>query len=487
MKNTQILLNNNTTPTPGKLPNIWIITKSFMETTSELKYCVSYQEFYLYKNNYWQSIKDTQFNRLFINWLKKNYVNLYQTFEPKRLKDVKELFSSQSDFSLVESKKQINSIVLPFKNGVYLIGPETENFIPHDPALYNTHIINVVYREDQPFIGSNLHTFISDFCDNHQIKINVLQAILYTIITNTTKYQLIYYLYGPGGTGKSTLTNILIYLLGNSASMVTTLSALNNRFESYNLINKVFVLLNDISHYKGKEPAALKLLSSSDPKRAEIKYGQPINITTNLILAITANTLWEINNPTSGLIRRMLYFPVFNIPGKKNMNLFNINTLGEAYGELVQDLPAFVQWILKADHSVLEQAGDKLTELDNEDQFLLEINPMVTWINETLDICPTSKEPVGNQKSNTETLYGHYYAWCLQNNIEPIKINRFSESLIDKLRTSLKISDAKKKRSASGNFITGIKFKNKNLEEKTSKNKEIQTIEQKSTTPSLNI
>ena len=149
------------------------------------------------------------------------------------------------------------------------------------------------------------------------------------------------------------------------------------------------------------------------------------------------------------------------------MNLFNLDSFGVAEGTTVKDLPAFVNWILSCEESVLqtfEIGGENLTKLVSGDSLLLDINPITAWVEEKLEYSEKSREPVGNTKSNTLTLYGNYLEWCKINNVVPVKIHSFSESLIDKLKTSFKWYNVEKKRTASGINITGIKFKlNKNL------------------------
>lgn len=70
---------------------------------------------------------------------------------------------------------------------------------------------------------------------------------------------------------------------------------------------------------------------------------------------------------------------------------------------------------------------------------------------------PKGRTQVGNSNSGLDTLYGHYLKWCRINNIEPpIKINIFSELLLEHLKTlKWKVS---KKRLSAGFFVIGVKI-----------------------------
>jgi phage/plasmid-associated DNA primase len=58
----------------------------------------------------------------------------------------------------------------------------------------------------------------------------MLRAFLYIIKINPFSSQLSLYIHGPGGTGKSSLINILLYLLGPEASTSSSLNTLTSRF-----------------------------------------------------------------------------------------------------------------------------------------------------------------------------------------------------------------------------------------------------------------
>lgn len=66
------------------------------------------------------------------------------------------------------------------------------------------------------------------------------------------------------GTGKSTLINILLYLIGPEASYSTSLTNLNSRFGLSSISHKIFLVINDMTHFKGKEPKRLKEIITGD-------------------------------------------------------------------------------------------------------------------------------------------------------------------------------------------------------------------------------
>ena len=111
------------------------------------------------------------------------------------------------------------------------------------------------------------------------------------IFTNNLKYQIALYIYGPGGTGKSTLINILMYLLGKEVTLSSSLTQITSRFGVASLVGKILLILNDISLYRGQEPQNLKTLITQDPMEAEKKYEKPFPFTPKAFCILTSNVL----------------------------------------------------------------------------------------------------------------------------------------------------------------------------------------------------
>ena len=452
-----------------KLPDLWTLSEEITNNLPNLKYCFNHHSFYFYfeKELIWKAIDKTEVNNLIIKLLKTLFPDLYKDFQPRRLEDLLIILESETRFSLLAEKTKADSegLLIPFKNGI--LNSKTKIFLSHDPKYYCTHIIAEDFDPEAEIEGTPLAYFLVQFVNKQRHLLNLLRAYLNIIFTNNTRYQLAFYIYGPGGTGKSTLINLLLYLLGPEASLSTTLNNLNSRFGLSRITHKIFLVINDMTHYKGKEPKILKELITGDVLESEKKYKDAISIIPHIIITITGNSIWELINPTGGINRRIVYFPAEHVPEIKDFDLFNIDSIGAASGKLTKDLPAFINWILSCPQEYLdslEVGGEVLTKYINPNN-LITSHHLSDWVTNYLISDHKSKLQVGNKNSNKDTLYGNYLNWCIVNNIEPIKINRFSELLSDQFK-SLKW-ETSKKRTSLGFFFYGIKFRN--LNENTNK------------------
>lgn len=423
-----------------KLPDLWTISEQFIKEHYFLKYCTEYHSFYIYEQNIWKALNTKEVQSLILDWVKGKYPG-YRQFQPRKTEELIILLESFTKFSLPRSKMYANTdgFLIPFKNGV--LNSKTLKFYTHSYDHFTTHIIPVEYGTDDAYTANFEQTpfanFLTSICNNKAERLNMLRAFLYIIFANNLYYQLALYIHGPGGTGKSTLINILLYLLGPEASTSASLNTLTSRFGSSSLVNKLLVVFNDISFFKGKEPSKLKELISSDIIQSERKYKDITQFKPTAFVVLTSNTLWELKDNTTGISRRMVYFPFDNVPATKNLNLFNLNYKGEAEGVLVKYFPAFINWILTCPHSyveVLSRGGDTLTSVLNYEN-LINTHPLKVWATECLEEVKFGECPVGFAKSNTKTLYGNYLKWANENGTPIIKVNQFSSLLLDLLTT----------------------------------------------------
>jgi putative DNA primase/helicase len=182
-----------------------------------------------------------------------------------------------------------NGFLLPFLNGV--LNTRTLELIPHSPNNYTTHLIPLNYSKEDSIKDTKFADFLTSIVNNNLMRLKVLRACLFLIFTNNLIYQIALYIYGPGGTGKSTLINILTYLLGKEVTLSSSLPQITSRFGIASLVGKLLLILNDVSLYRGQEPKAIKNIVTQDPMEAEIKYKQPFTFIPQGFLVITSNIL----------------------------------------------------------------------------------------------------------------------------------------------------------------------------------------------------
>lgn len=153
--------------------------------------------------------------------------------------------------------------------------------------------------------------------------------------------------------------------------------------------------------------------------------------------------------------------PFTTKPAITNLDLFNIDNAGNPYGLLLDYIPALILWALKCPKEFIEtlhSGGEAVTKLINPES-LITTNPLRAWAEECLELQGNSAILIGNNKSGSNTLYGHYINWSssIGSEVSPVGYAKFSGLLIDVL-TSMNWAVSKKRKTA-GYVIQGITFK----------------------------
>jgi putative DNA primase/helicase len=438
-----------------QLPNTWDLVELFISHNPNIKYCMSYKTFYKYNGQFWIIITKDQVTRIIIKFLKFQYPNIYKKFNIKSLDDFILLLKQNEEFSMPDAilKANVNGFLLPFLNGV--LNTVTLELLPHSPLNYSTHIIPIEYNSDDSIKNTKFAEFLSSLVNHNSNRLKILRACLKLIFTNNLVYQIALYIYGPGGTGKSTFINLLMYLLGKEVTLSTSMPQLNSRFGLASIIGKYLLVLNDVSLYRGQEPKTIKNIITQDVMEADVKYKQPISFTPNSFLIFTSNVLWDIKNSTTGLSRRMIYFPCDNVPNHKELDLFKIMRNNEVVGSLIPYLGGFINWILSCPQEyvdLLYKGGSNITSMISQDSIY--VNPLNVFVKDCLIEDKDHKVRLGSDPSDTTSIYGIYCFWCKNNGLTPSSnknLNLLLPGLLKQLGWSVR-----KTRKTVGLVLTGV-------------------------------
>jgi phage/plasmid-associated DNA primase len=459
-------VNNNNNKVINNNLNVWDIAEDYIKFNPNFKFCTVNKCFYNYDkiNKVWYSISVEDVRFLLLNFIMNKYPKSYKFFNPKNVDGII-LLLQKNNFSLPNAKNKANSsgLLISFKNCV--LNCNTKETFEHKPEFYITHTIQCEYDPNAVIVNTPMAEFLRHICNNSHITLAVLRACLYLILTNNLSYQVALYLYGPGGTGKSTFTNLLIYLLGPSGSITTSLRSLQSRFGASSLRDKLLLLISELPLYLGLEPQILKNIIGGDILNLEEKYKNPTQILPNVFLVITSNSLWNLKNISTGMARRFIYFPFFNKPKQKILDLFSLTQDHKAKGILVNYLPGFINWILNCPINFLEllhEGGEHATSLINPDS-LIKTNPIKAWALERLVQDSKGLIKIGSNGSGLETLYGNYVSWCrnISEDVGEVNSTQFSPLLLSVL-SSMDWS-VEKSRTNSGYIIRGVRLIDSNI------------------------
>lgn len=312
-------------------------------------------------------------------------------------------------------------------------------------------------------------------------KVVILQAFLRALVTGYVTGEKFLHLIGPGGTGKSTLQQILIALAGYGGTHTSDLETIEtNRFETHNLIGKRLLLLTDEASFSKRLDTLKKLTSSSDTLRAERKYGtQTINFKPELMVCIASNEHISSSDISSGLERRRLTIVMDKVvPPSQRKNLINVYE-DRVEGELAPELSGIVSWALSMSfddmRDVLSNPVKHCPTLNATDiEALVFNNPICAWLSDCCLFAPNSMTSIGGGAFRPSTdeserglyvknayieLYASYVNFCKSNGYKHAAKQRFVDRLKETVQNVLKIRGVEPRLIGGKAVVTGLRLK----------------------------
>lgn len=220
-------------------------------------------------------------------------------------------------------------VQLPFPGA-----PQTHYFDEDEQAMMPIEALGANPNEAVLHQCPNWLEFLDMVFDGDQERIDLLQEWAGYLLSEENDAQKLMLLHGDGGTGKSTVLDVLAALVGESNVSHINIVNLFERFATCETIGKLLNVSNEFE--KGEiQEAALKnyvdgALVSADRKKLPHIHFKP---TAKLVLA--SNTFPAFTDTSNGVWRRVLLLP-FNVVIKDRgpvvVNFFKERLLGELSG-----------------------------------------------------------------------------------------------------------------------------------------------------------
>lgn len=274
-----------------------------------------------------------------------------------KISPVRETVASVQNI-IVTSKEfptsDLNKLIL--SNGVYDLA--TDSFVPEfDPDLHGRISHPIKYdtkaRADtfdsyiEWLVGAEHKPFIYEWFGYNFYRAYSIQKMLF--------------LYGSGGTGKSTLFNILKEMIGTQSFSAVTLEALmTKQFAAANLYQKTANFDTDAKPEFLGDGSTLKIMTGEDTVYADVKFEQPLSFSNFAKLNFAMNALPPMRDFSGGLERRALILKV----DKKVTNAVKKEL---PYSQMLKELPGIFNLAMAGLRRALKQNGFTVTGAMNDE------------------------------------------------------------------------------------------------------------------------
>lgn len=319
----------------------------------------------------------------------------------------KKLVSAIKMFSFSQSLK-IDSKIIHFLNGTYnAISKDFE-----DKKYWCINRLNVNYNPNASSPAKWLN-YLNELLNKDDI-ITLQEYLGYCLIPNT-KAQVMLFLIGSGGEGKSVIADILRALIGDNNINDDKIHELqNNRFKVANCENKLLNIDDDLDFKALSDTGLIKSVVTGASISVEQKGKQAYKIKPYCrLLAFGNGTLTSLYDHSDGFYRRQV---IINTKPKRQDRIDNPFLADEI---IENELEGILLWCLDGLHRLIEhgfniyisQASKKAIENIKNEAFNF------------LDYLQNSDEVQFNEnyEESSVDIYASYCNWCYNNALNPLK------------------------------------------------------------------
>jgi putative DNA primase/helicase len=274
--------------------------------------------------------------------------------------------------------------------------------------------------------------------------VNYVQRVFGYTLTGHTGEQCLFFFYGHGANGKSTLLNVLSDMLGSSYAKQTPPETLMVKFGGRSATNDLArlqgtraVMANEVESGAHLAEAMIKQITGGDLISARYLYAEYFEFRPVFKLFIAGNHKPVIRGDDDGIWRRIHLVPfVVTIPeAERDPDLA---------AKLRAELPGILNWAIKG-CLAWKKSGLSVPRVitDAVKEYRDDMDIMGQWLTERVELSPTAEWAAA-------MAYGNYRQWLDDNGFKPMTISAFGQKLSERF---------KKERTNKGFVYHGLKSK----------------------------
>jgi putative DNA primase/helicase len=339
----------------------------------------------------------------------------------QRIKGMIELARSELAIKIEDLNR--DQWLLNVNNGT--IDLHTGELKPHDPADYQTYLIPIDY---EPGVASKLwHDFLYRIFDDNEGLITYVKKSLGYCLTGSQEEQALWFLHGPGSNGKTTLTGIIIDILGDYAIEVDPLAFVADKNARTgpneaiaSLYNKRFSAATEVKTGMTLDVAILKRMTGGEQLRNERKFEHGFNFKPTHKLWLSGNHEPRITDTTNSIWNRLKYVPFRVTIDEKE----RIKGLRE---KIVRgNSPAILSWLVEG---CLLWQSEGLGEPPEVREAIQAYRESQDILHDFLTECCLLKN---SESIPVADLYREYKTWTEKNDVKPVGKTTFNSRLKEK-------------------------------------------------------
>lgn len=306
------------------------------------------------------------------------------------------------------------------RNG--LLDIDTRILYEHTPQFFTRTALPIDYDAEAP-VPQRFVRFLNEVQANHPECIPALQQMIGYLLSGDNRHQLIFFLHGDAGSGKSTFLKVARALIGENNISGQNIMLLAENYGEYRCVGKSVCIIADLLHRSGTDlvHAASKMnqISGGDLITARMMFTTtPWTGVLPTRFVIAGNSVPDFGIHSSATARRLRMF---------SFDKSFVDCADEGLiGKLLCELPGILNWALDG-LDELEMVGKfpKLAAMDDlKDRMLHISNPIRGFVSECVEI-------EAGASATKADVYAQYVSFCTQHGVRPLGREKFAEGLFE--------------------------------------------------------
>ncbi len=246
---------------------------------------------------------------------------------------------SAGDFIVMQNGIiNFEEIMIALQNGSTIPSP-----CPHTPDLFT--ILSLPYKFEPTATCPKFEAYLEGVQPNSENR-EILQMLAGLLLTPDMSFNVAFFIYGQGGTGKTVFMDTLRNLLGSNMCCCVPLACFAERHCTTPLTEKRANIVDEAPIFPENGcfsdfESVFKSVTSGNPIKIEPKYENPREARATARCVFASNTLPTLTDKSNGIWDRIRIIPfnqVFRNTDKQNPNLTE---------ELKEELPGIFNWALR--------------------------------------------------------------------------------------------------------------------------------------------
>lgn len=312
--------------------------------------------------------------------------------------------------------------VIPVANGLLDVGADPPRLLDHTPNFFCVHSLPYAYDPDAP-TPERWSRLLADQWPNDAESIDTLHEQLGYLLTPDNSQERIFLWIGPPRSGRSTMKNILIHLVGSPNVAATSAVALGSPHGLESLLNKTVAILGDARTSDTHDTAImidrLLRISGNDPVEVNPKGKRILsNVKLSVRFVVISNELPLLRDASNAITSRYLILKTSRtIPPEDRVS-------GLADKIIAHELPGILNLAIAGLKRLrlrrrFVQPASARDLLDDAEEIA---SPTQTFVQECLFVDPDVDMP-------TADAWSLWRSWAFSNGYQPGNMATFGKNL----------------------------------------------------------